>query len=381
MKRRDFGEVYERADRPGKIYVRFTWRGRRIKRYGGINRETAKRRLATLQGRLEGGMSLEDACAEVFGKGPKDRLTFNAAGPLFLQQREARVKPSTFEEDRIRLRALGRAPFASRFLSDLRTVDFVRFSESRIGNVSGPTVNRELALLSAVFKWAERMGFVKENPLRKVPRYSEKGREERVFLTAAEAVALIQSGSGFIRPALMAALHTGMRRGEILRLAWRDVNFDRREVIVRAANTKSGKGRSVPLTADLLAELARLKAARAVKAIDGSDPVFVDEGGRALTRVVIRTGLSAALRAEEAKAIPEEKRDGLTFHGLRHSAASIMAAQGVPLLDIARILGHSTLAVTMLYARFQPESGRAAADKLGAALALPVVPKPEAAGQ
>ncbi|MBL9088124.1 MAG: tyrosine-type recombinase/integrase [Planctomycetia bacterium] len=65
---------------------------------------------------------------------------------------------------------------------------------------------------------------------------------------------------------------------------------------------------------------------------------------------------------------PPEKRTKVTFHTLRHTAASLMVAEGVPLFDVAKILGHSTIAVTMRYAHFAPEAGRAGIDKLGKAL-------------
>ena len=64
----------------------------------------------------------------------------------------------------------------------------------------------------------------------------------------------------------------------------------------------------------------------------------------------------------------ETKRPKVTFHSLRHTAASLMVAAGIPLLDVARILGHSTLAVTMRYAHFAPQSGRAAIEALAEAL-------------
>ena len=66
--------------------------------------------------------------------------------------------------------------------------------------------------------------------------------------------------------------------------------------------------------------------------------------------------------------LPAHKRLQVTFHCLRHTAASLMVAEGVPLFDVAKILGHSTLAVTMRYAHFAPEAGRAAVDRLGTAL-------------
>ncbi|MCB9829060.1 MAG: tyrosine-type recombinase/integrase [Planctomycetes bacterium] len=65
---------------------------------------------------------------------------------------------------------------------------------------------------------------------------------------------------------------------------------------------------------------------------------------------------------------PRGEAGGVTFHALRHTAASLMVATGVPILDVARVLGHSTLAVAMRYAHFAPESGRAAIARLAGVL-------------
>ena len=81
---------------------------------------------------------------------------------------------------------------------------------------------------------------------------------------------------------------------------------------------------------------------------------------------MIRNALDSALSGCED--LPEDKRTRVTFHTLRHTAASLMVGQGVPLFDVARILGHSTLAMTMRYAHFAPDAGRSAIQKLGAAL-------------
>jgi integrase len=89
--------------------------------------------------------------------------------------------------------------------------------------------------------------------------------------------------------------------------------------------------------------------------------------GREVTSKILRSGFEGAVRRCEA--IPFDKRDRVTFHCLRHTAASLMVAEGVPLFDVAKILGHSTLAVTMRYAHFAPEAGRAGIEKLGKALA------------
>ena len=68
--------------------------------------------------------------------------------------------------------------------------------------------------------------------------------------------------------------------------------------------------------------------------------------------------------------IGEEKKPKITCHVLRHTAASLMVAAGVPIFDVSKILGHSTVTVTMRYAHFAPEAGRATVAALGKILDL-----------
>ncbi len=375
--RRDFGQIFEKPGHGG-VYVRVRWRRHAMKRHL-VSREAAKRQLAALRVRLEKGISFEDAVAETFGGSTKNRLTLRDATAVFLEHRKGRVKESTYKGDVRRLRILGKMPFSGRPLVEIQPSDFIKWSEERRRSASGATINRDLCLASALWRWAERMGYARENPLRKVPKFSEKGRARETYLTQVEARGLVSAADAVMRPFLHAALATGCRRGELLRLNWREVDFDRREVIVRPENEKAGRGRVIPMTADLHAELLAMSRARKVSALDGSDAVFLQASGERITAEVVKKGFNRALR--ECEAIPSEKREGVVLHSLRHSCASFMVAAGVPLLDVARILGHSTLAVTMRYAHFAPESGRAAVEKLGRALSLGLAAGPEAAAR
>lgn len=339
------------------------------------------------------GHSIEVVLAEVFGDTHGSRLTFRDAVPQYLAYAESRKKPSTLAGDRWRLGMMMRAPWAGEFLTSLRTETLTKWATERTATlrapsgepsapsvdgsaprrrpraISGATVNRDLNLGSALFRWAQSIGYVSENPFRQVPKFSEKGRAREVFLTAAESRALMDSGSPFVRPVLVAALSTGMRRGELLALRWRAVDLDRRSVRVEAETEKTGRGRSVPMTALLHGTLTALKDERSVLALSGADAVFRCADGSPLTIKVLRLAFSSAVRACEA--IPLDKRARLRFHDLRHTAASLMVAAGVPIFDIAKTLGHSSVAVTMRYAHFAPEAGRSAVDRLGEALGTP----------
>lgn len=367
---RPFGQILKLPRYRG-FTVRVTWRGVTAQRQAGQRRATAEKKLQRVRARLEEGAELEAACAEVFGEVAAGGLTFHAAAELFHDARKGRVKDSTRAVDDVRLRRISASPLGPRLLADLRPVDFSKYLEERRKSASVSTCNREAFIASALFKWAIRAGHARRNPLREVEKFSEKGRERETYLTGPEARALVSAADVVMRPVLTCALSTGMRQGECVRLSWRSVDFDRRAIFVEPENAKSGRGRSIKISSDLFSELSALHAARSVNAaaLDGNDPVFRQKNGKRITKEVLQRGLARALKAA-AKAIPAEKLPKITFHTMRHTAASLMVAAGVPIFDVSKILGHATLAVTMRYAHFAPEAGLSAVEKLGNVLAL-----------
>lgn len=363
--RRYFGTVESRPDRPG-YYVRFYWRGRRYKRYGGMTAAIAQKRLAELQVLQEKGADLAHAMAEVFGDPRGAKLTFRDAVEPYLAHAATRRTPSTLKSYRLGLALISRARWAGSLLGEILPREIQAWTAERVkAGTSGATVNRNLNLISGLYRWAIRCGHVEDNPVAKVERFSERGRARETYLTADEARLLVEACSPGTHDAVLTALHTGMRRGELLALRWRRVDLLRKEIVVEAVTEKAGRGRVVPMTDVLHARLSALRREHP-RQLDGGDPVLVLANGQELTSKILRSGFEAALR--QCTGIPIEKRDRVTFHSLRHTAASLMVAEGVPLFDVAKILGHSTLAVTMRYAHFAPEAGRAGIEKLGRAL-------------
>ena len=140
------------------------------------------------------------------------------------------------------------------------------------------------------------------------------------YLTAVEREALIREANTTLRLYIVAALQTGARRSELIRLRWKDVDFKTRTV--RFANTKNGDSRSVPMT-DTLGDLIQGFA----RPLDPETPVFPEREPLVLTRGFTRLTRRLGLK-------------DLTFHDLRHDAASTLAMAGVPLRTVAEILGH-----------------------------------------
>jgi len=316
---------------------------------------------------FEDGATLDAMLCDVFGDFDGERLTFRAAVPHYLAYAETRKKASTIKTDAQRLGLLSSARWTGGYLGKIRPEQITRWAQKRVqGNTSGATVNRDLSLASALFEWAKRLEYCTDNPVRRVERFPEKGREREIYLTAQEANALLGDCATDLRPVVLCALHTGMRRGELLALAWCSVDFTRGVLRIEAENEKTGRGREVPMSDALRIELARMRDEQQVKSIDGSDRVFVRCSGAAWSTGMLRQLFRKAL--ENCESISEHKRNRTTFHTLRHTAASLLVQSGVPLLDVGKFLGHRSANVTWRYAHLAPDASKRTAAALGAAL-------------
>jgi integrase len=145
--------------------------------------------------------------------------------------------------------------------------------------------------------------------------------------------------------------------GELYGLKWGDVDLDRGVMTVRRsygqAFTKSKKIRRVRINRQLT---IILKAWRNVCPPGNDDLVFPKEDGTPRVRERPPIGFQELLRAARCHAI--------TFHALRHTAASLMVMSGISLRAVQATLGHSTIAVTERYAHLSPSFQEAEADKL-----------------
>jgi len=204
------------------------------------------------------------------------------------------------------------------------------------------TVNRYIAALShalsvAVKEWewldASPMPRVtKKKEPRGRSRYLDDGKHgERERERLLDACA---DGPAYLRPVVAIALATGMRRGEILGLRWCDVDLSTGTATLQ--ETKNGERRVVPITGAGLDEL---------RAWAKSHP--------GVGRARVFTGTTSFHHAFD-RAAERAGLEDFNFHDLRHTCASHLAMSGAPLLDIAAILGHKTLAMVKRYAHLSP---------------------------
>ncbi|HYX74634.1 MAG TPA: site-specific integrase [Steroidobacteraceae bacterium] len=204
---------------------------------------------------------------------------------------------------------------------------------------SGATVNRYIATLSHLFSFAvKERRLIDRNPVSDISRKKEPRGRTR-FLSDDERAALLDACTKSEWPALhslvLLAITTGARKGELIGLKWADVDLKKGRALVR--ETKNDEQRTLPLAGKALEALRKLKLQNSAR----SEWVFAQPSGLPGPYEHFDAHWYAAL---EAAAISD-----FHFHDLRHTTASMLAAQGASLLEIADVLGHKTLAMVKRY--------------------------------
>jgi integrase len=205
------------------------------------------------------------------------------------------------------------------------------------GTLRSPaTVNRYLQALGQAFNHGIReLEWIQENPVEKVKRGKEPAGRVR-FLSDEEREALIEackaSPEERLYPLALLALATGARRGELLRLRWRDLDLARGAAVLH--HTKNGEPRGVPVSG---AALEFLRERSKLRRLD-TDRIFAAVNGRAYFP-----------QSAWDKAVTAAELVDFTFHDLRHTAASYLAMSGATVSELAAILGHKSLSMVRRY--------------------------------
>jgi len=224
--------------------------------------------------------------------------------------------------------------FGDKKLSGITPKDLEDYKLVRMKEVKPATVNRALGCLKHLFNLARRWKkFFGENPVTQVEFFEENNKLERI-LTPEEEERLITCSASHLRPIILCALNTGMRKGEILSLKWSNVDLENSIITIEPTNTKSKRTKKLFINSVLRGILRELKLRSG-----GNEYVFLGPYGEPIKK--LRTSFENACRRAKIK--------GLRFHDLRHTAATRMIESGANIVAVSRILGHSTLNMTMRY--------------------------------
>lgn len=201
------------------------------------------------------------------------------------------------------------------------------------------TINQELALLRSAINYVRHhWGVRMENP---VSRQRLKSTALRLrYLTRTEACALVQHANRQqVAMFILLALHTGCRKNELLTLQWSDIDQQRAFLLLRPENTKANKARAIPLNQTALKALQALQ--------QGNDSPWVFTNAKGERKKTMNWSFRKSL---ESAGIQD-----FHIHDLRHTFASWLVSEGVELIKVRDLLGHSTIKMTERYAHLRPD--------------------------
>jgi integrase len=298
-------------------------------------------RRGTLPGSVQTGATFADAAAEFLRYVEQDRT----------------CKPSTLRDYRSSINHHLLPAFGQMRLEDITAQHIERWrttiTSDRIGALSNRSKNKLLVVLHGVLRRAMKVWGLPVNPAAGIERYPQRSSGHIDVLDPEEVWALVRAAESDQDAAVfLTAAFTGLRRGELLALRWRDIDFVNHAIRVSASyaggritTPKSGKVRSVPMAPDVAEALARLTRRKWFCGDD--DLVFVGELGGHLD--------GSALRRRYLKALQRAGLRPLRFHDLRHTFGTRMITEA----DIRRVqewMGHADVQTTMRYLHYAPRA-------------------------
>lgn len=272
--------------------------------------------------------------------------TFDEMSDVYLEWSRTNKSPGSYENDLYSIRRF-KGYFKGRKLAEITPFLIEGYKRARRQEVSPRTVDIDLSCIKHLFRKAVEWGFAAENPAGAVRLFRPQNARLR-YLSEDEIGRLVEACDPYFRPVVITAIHTGMRRGELLGLRWQDI--DLQNGLIHINRSKNRQRRDVPMSDTVRRVLALLRESAEC------EWVFVrcDDPKKPLRDV----------RYPFAKALARAGIAGFRFHDLRHTAASHLVMKGVDLRTVQEILGHRSLQMTLRYAHLSPGHRRDAVRKM-----------------
>ncbi len=316
-----------------KWWVDFSYKGQRFRHVSPENSRTGANAFeALLRQRLSQGQDL-------IPKAKKKCLTLKEFSEKWLKSYvEINNKPSEIKNKKTYLRSCLLPFFGNKKLDEITSLDIEEFKALQLKRLKPKTINGQVGTLAKCLRTAIEWGELENMPMIRPLRCDP---EEFDYLNEEEAKRLLETASEPYKTAILLALHTGMRIGELMALNWEKVDFNKKQIIVKdnfsagvLGSTKGNKIRYIPMTQDLYDHLITLEPK------DG----FLLKGpdGLRFRPECSRTNIHAICEKAKLRQIG--------WHKLRHTFASRLAEKGVALLTIKELMGHSDVRTTMRYA-------------------------------
>lgn len=302
-------------------YVDYSYKGKRIRKCVGRSKKVADLVLKDIEVRIAKEKNL--------GIHESKKVLFEDFADEYLKFSKTNKTPHSHRRDIVSLKVNLIPYFKGQYLREITPHAIEQYKRERLEKVKPATVNRELACLKHLFSKAIEWEYYNANPVKKVKLLKEPPGRIR-YLDNDEIQRLLKECSPTLKPIVITALNTGMRKSELLNLKWRYVSFRDRMIFIR--NSKNNESRVVPINKIVYNTFRKLYNHE-------NEYVFHTKKGNPYKE--IKTGFVAA-----------RKRAGIKdfrFHDLRHTFASYLAMSGWNLQTIQRLMGHKDFKMTLRY--------------------------------
>ncbi len=292
------------------------------------------------------------AKGEYLGVYEEKKIPFQEYAKEYLEYSKANKAVTSYKRDITSLTSLT-AAFGTYYLFEIEPFMVEKYKAGRLQDgVEPASVNREIACLRHMCNKAVEWGYGKKNPVTGVKLLKEPPGRIR-FLETSEidnllkAIDDLKRGCGrYLRPVVVLALNTGLRKNEILQLKWKDIDLKEKKITVK--RTKNNEIRTVPINDTLYQELVKV-----VRHSEG-EYIFCDKSGIPYGNV--RKSFESALEVA--------KIEDLHFHDLRHTFASHLVMKGCDLRTVQQLMGHKDIKMTMRYSHLSKAHLQEAVSKL-----------------
>jgi integrase len=331
--------VYKRGK---NWYIDYFYKGKRYRRKISRSKKVAELTLKDIEVKIAKG--------EFLGIHEEKKVLFEDFAKEYLEFSETNKAPESYRRDKDHL-GLHLIPyFKEKYLFEITSQEIEKYKTERLKRLKPATVNRQLACLKHMFNKAIEWGYVKNNPMKDVRMLKEPPGRIR-YLMPDEISALLRECAPHIRPIVITALHTGMRKSEILNLKWSNIDLKRRLITIET--TKNNECRTIPINDVLYEEL------RKIPRHFRNHMVFYNKDGE--NYYDIKKGFQAAVKRAGVK--------DFRFHDLRHTFASYLVMSGVDIRTVQQLLGHKDIKMTLRYSHLSKTHLQDAVNKVGTNLA------------
>jgi integrase len=290
-------------------------------------------------------LEVKVAKGEFLGVQEPKKMVFDKLCGEYLHFSKANKTAQSHRRDEVSIRNLLKT-FKGMHISKITAHKVERYMMMRKDEVKPATVNRELSCMKNMFTKAIQWDILGNNPLRSVKKFKEPPGRVR-YLTDIEIERLLYCCPKHLKPIIITAFNTGMRKGEILQLQWQDVDMINRVITVKSS--KNHESRNIPINDRLYATLLKLP-----NSPQSDTYVFLGKYGKPIH----------SFQNAWERALKHTKINDFRFHDLRHTFASHLAIQGVRIRTIQELLGQKTILMTMRYSHLSNKALREAVDKL-----------------